>query len=133
MRTRATAAVVKDEKLLMIHRHNHGEEYWVLPGGGVEEDENLESAVLRELNEETSIVGKTKEKILDFIDSKDDRHVLFSVEYVSGKPVLHADSEEANSADPEQSYNPEWVGINKLPELVIYPKEEKDFLIEYLK
>jgi ADP-ribose pyrophosphatase YjhB (NUDIX family) len=132
-RTRATSVVVKGGKLLMIRRFNNGEEYWVLPGGGVEEGEGLERAVLRELEEETSIRAELKDKLLEFIDSRGDKHSLFLCEYVSGEPRLHADSEEANNRDANQSYNPEWVEVSKLPELTIYPTEEKEFLIQYFK
>ncbi len=133
MRTRATAVVVKDGKLLMIHRHKHGEEYWVLPGGKVDEGETSEQAVIRELDEETSILGEVEKEIFNFTDHGDDRHVLFSVKYVSGEPMLRADSEEANSPDPEQSYSPEWVETDRIPTLPIYMEEEKEFLLKYLK
>ena len=132
-RIRATAVVVKEGKLLMIHRINHGEEYWVLPGGKVDEGETFEQAVIRELDEETSIQGEVEKEILNFVDSKNDRQVLFSIKYISGEPALRPDSEEANSADSEQSYKPEWVEIDKVSGLSIYPKEEKNFLITYFK
>jgi 8-oxo-dGTP diphosphatase len=133
MRTRATSVIIKDGKLLMIHRLNNGEEYWVLPGGGVEEGEEIKKAVLRELEEETSIIAELKDELLEFTDSRGDKHFLFLCEYVSGEPKLHADSEEANNRDANQSYSPEWVEISRLPELTIYPTEEKDFLIQHLK
>jgi len=132
-RTRATSVVVRDGKLLIMHRFNNGEKYWVLPGGGVEEGEELEKAVLRELQEETSIEAELMEKLLEFTDSRGDKHSLFLCEYVSGEAQLHKDSEEANSRDENQSYNPEWIEVSKIPDLTIYPVEEKEFLIQYLK
>lgn len=133
MRTRATSVVLNENKILMIHRFNHGEEYYVLPGGGVEKGENTETAVIRELQEETSIEAKLKEKILEFTDTRGDKHILYLCDYISGIPQLHKDSVEANNKDSQQSYNPEWVPINQIGNLTIYPKEEKEFLLNYLK
>jgi len=33
------------KKLLLIHRHKPGRDYYVLPGGGVEFDESFEEAL----------------------------------------------------------------------------------------
>ncbi len=131
MRTRATAVVIREGKLLMMHRFNNGEEYWVLPGGGVEEGEDVNQAVLRELQEETSIESNLKENLLEFIDPRGDKHCLFLCDYISGEAKLHRDSIEANNSDKNQSYIPEWVELGELPNLTIYPIEEKDFLIKH--
>ena len=131
-RTRATSVVINDGKLLMIHRFNNGEEYFVLPGGGVEDGEELERAATRELKEETSVNADLREKLLDFIDKHGDRHILFSQEYISGEPKLAEGSTESESFSNFQKYFPEWVDIKRLPELTIYPKEEKEFLIKHL-
>ena len=51
-KTRVTAVVLRGEKLLLIHRFREGKEYWIFPGG-VEEGEDLETALRREVLEET--------------------------------------------------------------------------------
>lgn len=48
-RIRAVAIIVNDAKVLLIHRISHGKEYHVFPGGGVENGETVERAVLREV------------------------------------------------------------------------------------
>lgn len=54
MTDRVRALLITDEgKLLTIKRTRPGQDpYWVLPGGGVEEDETLLDALARELREE---------------------------------------------------------------------------------
>ena len=62
---------------------------WALPGGGIETDEEPESALTRELNEEVGLtqpkIGKliwTREHIIPFFDGKWDgqRELIFQVE-----------------------------------------------------
>ncbi len=52
---RVSALIFRDDKILLFHRFRDGNEYWVIPGGGVEEGETVEEALQRELWEETSI------------------------------------------------------------------------------
>ena len=132
MRTRATAVVIKGEQILMIHRHNHGEEYWVLPGGGMENGESVEEAAIRELKEETTIDASVKSKLTEFTDTKGDHHVLYLCEYLRGEPKLYEGSVEANKTDEEQLYEPKWMDVQILPSLTIYPNEEKGVLLNYL-
>lgn len=40
-RIRAVAMIVNNEKILLMHRINNGKEYYVFPGGGVENIERL--------------------------------------------------------------------------------------------
>jgi hypothetical protein len=42
---RAAAVALRDERLLVIRRLNHGRRYAVLPGGGVESNERAQDAV----------------------------------------------------------------------------------------
>lgn len=130
-RTRATALVKKGNHILMIYRFNNGKEYWVLPGGGLEEGETLEEAALRELKEETSMNATIEEKAMDFIDDRGDRHVLFLCNYLSGEPKLDENSTEAQNTD--QSYIPQWVDIKRINDLVIYPVKQKEYLCKNYK
>lgn len=52
---RAAAIIIRNNKILLIHRRETGKEYWVFPGGGVKEGETTKDAAARELKEETSI------------------------------------------------------------------------------
>ncbi len=59
-RPRAAAAVVRTEGteiLLVKHRWHDGTTSWILPGGALLPGEKPEEAVLRELDEETSLKG----------------------------------------------------------------------------
>ena len=64
---RYQAAIMQDRKILLIqHReHESGRAYWLLPGGGMEEDETEEEAVKREVREETNLEVKVEALLLD--------------------------------------------------------------------
>jgi 8-oxo-dGTP diphosphatase len=55
MRQRVSGIIIKEGKILLIRRVKEGREYFVFPGGGVEDNESVEEALVRELKEEASI------------------------------------------------------------------------------
>lgn len=133
-RQRTAVIVVKDNKLLLIHRINNGKEYYVFPGGGREENESLEEGALRELSEETTIEGKIDRLVYKVMWDNGDENYFYLCDYISGEPELRKDSEEyAEMKLGKQVYEPMWVDISKLPELLVYQLEIRDLFIEDLK
>ncbi len=129
---RAVGIVIKDNTVLLMYRKSNGQEYWVFPGGGAEEGETLEQAVARELQEEASMEVKI-DKLLyhhNLIDSKDQYFYLCT--HINGEPKLGAGNEMEES-DENNVFIPQWVKIEKLPELLLYPLEIRDWLIEDIK
>ena len=56
MKKRVRAVIIEEGKILLMHRVVGEKEYWILPGGGVEEDDaDLESALIRECEEELGV------------------------------------------------------------------------------
>ena len=56
-RSRSVAIVVRNGKLLMERVFYFGREFYTVPGGGIEQGETPETAVLRELKEECGVDG----------------------------------------------------------------------------
>ena len=56
-RSRSVAVVVREGKILMERVFYFGHEFYTLPGGGIEEGETPDQAVLRELKEECGLDG----------------------------------------------------------------------------
>ncbi len=95
----ASAIVVKDRMVALVKRKN--EPYlgkWCLPSGFAEIGESIESAVLRELQEETGMKGK----IIGLIDVNSIKNyyygdlifVTYEVEHLDGEMTAGDDAEE---------------------------------------
>jgi ADP-ribose pyrophosphatase YjhB (NUDIX family) len=134
MRTCVRAIVVNGENILLIHRNKFGKRYYTLPGGGVDDGEGLEAAVLRELSEETSLSVKINRKVA--IETPKDfgpQHV-YLCEYGGGVPVLRDDSEEAMSNRAGgNTYEPVWLPIAELPAAEFVSPSLKNFLLDGLQ
>jgi len=57
-RIRVSAILRWNGRILLARHEKPGKEYWLLPGGGVKAGESLVQALVRELKEETGIVGE---------------------------------------------------------------------------
>lgn len=121
MRTniRANAIVVKDGKILLIHRKKNGDEYWVFPGGGIEENESGEEAVVREVKEETDLEVLEVREIFKAGNDDGRNHPYYVVAVGEGKPKMSTAAPESNT--DIDWYNPEWVEMGQLEGKVVYP------------
>lgn len=132
--------VIKDNKLLAIHRRREGQEYYVFPGGHLDAGETLAEACAREVLEETSVVARPFREIYKFWyeDHKHDRgngwQSFMVCEYQSGEPQP-TDAEEYT--DPERKggfYEPVWLDIDQLAKVDLRPSfVKKQLLKDYRK
>jgi len=122
---RATAVIIKDGLILLIHRFFKNKEYFALPGGGVEEGETPEQAVIREIKEETNFDAHINKKLWEFYENYDKRiHHYFLVTDFSGDMELGGPEAIKNSK--ENSYSLEWHNIKDISRLKIEPEEGKN-------
>jgi len=57
-RLRAFAAIIENDNILMVHIIKGEKNFWTLPGGGLENHETFEEAVIREVQEEVNLKVK---------------------------------------------------------------------------
>lgn len=129
---RAVGVIIKDGKILLMHRFKKGREYWVFPGGGVERGENVEQALIREMREETSFKVKI-DRLLFKLENQfkkeyggnvlgDKVEYYFLIKDFSGEMALG--SPEKEKMNENNQYHLEWVELSKIKEMpTLYPKE----------
>lgn len=99
--------------ILLIRRKNPPFQHqWALPGGFVENDEDLQTAAKRELKEETGINLSSCEQLYTFgKPGRDPRGRTISIAYVGfAKP-----SDQPKAADDAKEAK--WFAIDRLPKL----------------
>jgi len=129
---RASAIIIWNNKILLIHRKKEGKEYWVFPGGGIEEGETGEETILREIEEETGLTGKNARlAFLDLHPWDKKEHPFYFVEVKGGKVKLGGPEVERNSEN--NWYNPEWVSLATVNNLNLLPETAKNKLIRLMK
>lgn len=134
-RIRASGICIHDNKILLIHRINlelekEKQEYYVIPGGGVEDGEKIEDAVIREMKEETSLDVRLGELFYELEDydgqGKFLKYYAYICEYISGEIKLEENSVEAvEMKDGLQSFEPIWVPLSEMKDIVLYPDSLK--------
>jgi 8-oxo-dGTP diphosphatase len=127
-RIRAGVIIIDKDKVVLLWRKFNGNEYFVFPGGGKEEDETLEEAAVREAFEETSLVVKV-EKFIYKLSNETNEQNFFLCSYISGEPKLGIGNEADESSESNQ-YEPMWKSIIEVSSLNLLPIEIKDWFLE---
>jgi 8-oxo-dGTP pyrophosphatase MutT (NUDIX family) len=126
--------LIKEKKVALIERHRAGLDYFVFPGGGVDEGESVEQAASREAMEELGIEVAIKQKVAEVLIGRRSRQVYFLVEQTGGEFGTGAGEEYTDSDpnDPEEGiYVPIWMPIEELPRHEkIYPAELAKLVVE---
>jgi 8-oxo-dGTP diphosphatase len=91
--------ILNGDKILMgLRKGSHGSGAWAPPGGHLEMFEDFDYSLMREIDEETGLVGKSL-KLLDYnpcvvtndFFEEDNKHyvtLFFKLQYLSGMPKV---------------------------------------------
>lgn len=131
-RNRASAVILRSDAILLIKRIKNGKEYYIFPGGGVNEGEALAVAMTREIKEELNLEAEVSKEIFTANHpERGDNHFFLIEKFSDNEPRLIG--EELDRFTEDNQYIPEWVNLSRLQDLVLYPEEAKEKLIDYLK
>jgi 8-oxo-dGTP pyrophosphatase MutT (NUDIX family) len=129
MRSRAAAIIVRDQTVLLIHRQKPGKDFYILPGGGVELDETIEGACIREVKEETGY-DVIHLQLIQVYHTQQGQEYYFRVQVPPGEPRLGGP--EALEQSPENSYIFEWVPASKLAGVDFKPPFARQMCLDLL-
>ena len=137
MRIRAGIVLIQNNKVALIERHRAGLDYFVFPGGGVDEGESPEQAAVREAMEELGIEVAIKQKVAEVQLGQKSKQVYFLVEQTGGEFGTGA-GEEFTTSDQGNSdegvYIPVWMPIAQLPRHEnIYPVDVANLVVRAFK
>lgn len=119
MKVRAVVLIRDGDRLLLMHRIKAGREYYVVPGGTVEEGETPEEAVVREAAEETGLAVVLQRKLCTLINQGSEEHYFFAASY-SGK--LRLGGPEVERLSEANQYRLEWVEASRLDAINLLPE-----------
>ena len=125
MRIRAGIVLIQDTRVALIERHRAGLDYFVFPGGGVDEGETPEQAAGREAMEELGVEVSIGQKVAVV-------HLQIGGEFGTGT------GEEYTNADPASSeegiYIPVWMPVDELLlHQNIYPADLARLVVKSMK
>ncbi len=107
-----TDDILNRNVLLIKRKNNPYQNYWALPGGFVDENEDLETAALRELEEETTIKLISLKQLKAFgTPFRDPRSHVVSIAFIG---II---SKELHIKASDDAIEINWFSINELPKL----------------
>lgn len=124
-RISSRAIIIEDGKLLTMFRRKiksdgSVKEYYVIPGGGLEENETLEDNVIRELKEEFNV----DIEVIRFLDKEEYEDTIanyFLCKIINGEPKLGG--EELERMSESNYYEVRSVDLNELDSIDINAKD----------
>ncbi len=127
MKARAAAIVLQGSDVLLMHRRRADNEYYTLPGGGVELGETPVQACVRELKEETGLDIEVRTEVCVF-ENRGRREHYFLVTKFTGTAELGGP--ELAICSSHNSYAPVWVKLNKLHRVNLKPEPIKGEILD---
>jgi len=136
MRQRVGAIIIEEDKILLMHRVKNDNEYWVFPGGGVDdEDVSLEDGLKRECKEELGVDVEVKDLFMNKLSPDFDQVDFFYIcKIIEGK-VGTGTGPEFTGRDIEKygTYEVIWLELSDLKNRNVYPLELRDKIISNFK
>jgi len=114
--------------LLVKRKYDPCKGMWAFPGGFVEDDEELEDAAIRELEEETGLKLTAMQQLHTFGKvGRDPRARTVSVAFCT-----FVESEGQTIAGADDAADAQWVNVHDITELAFDHKEILDFALQEL-
>lgn len=129
IRIRVCGILEKDDELLLVKHIKNSNEYYLLPGGGVDHGEDFKTALKREFMEECNLDVEVEDMVFisEGIAPNGGRHIVnvyFKVSYISGDLKVGLDGSNLIGV--------EYIKKSELENVILYPNTKKE-LKEYFE
>lgn len=114
MRNRSVAFVIRDNKILMEKLYYGGRFFYSVPGGGIEDGETPEQAVIRELKEECGLDGTIVKKLAEVYNHDRTEHAYLVSVPDDQEAIVGYDPEEP--ADEQAIKDVRWMSLAEMSE-----------------
>ena len=130
---RSAAIIVQKNQVALVKRVRGGKTYYVFPGGGVEEGETPEDAVVREIKEELGL-DISVERLIVEIAYRSHKQFYFLVK-VNGGEFGSGTGPEMIGEYPHESgtYEAAWLPISSIPNNIVYPAPVAELVVRSVK
>ncbi len=114
LRNRSVAFVIRNGKILVEKLCYFGRTFYSIPGGGIEDGETPEQAVIRELKEECGLDGTIVKKLSELYDRERTEHSFWVSVPENQEPIKGYDPEEDPNDQPIKEVR--WIALDELSE-----------------
>ena len=114
MRNRSVAFVIRDNKILLEKLYYYNRYFYSIPGGGIEDGETPEQAVLRELKEECGLDGTIVRKLSETYNQGRTEHAYEVSIPDDQEPIVGYDPEEPS--DAQSIKDVVWMSLDEMSE-----------------
>ena len=115
------AVIIKDGRILLSYETVTDQ--WMLPGGGLEENETEEQCVIRELSEETGYIIKPSQCVLEIDEYYED--CKWVNRYFSGE-ITGSTERRLTEGEKKVGMEPRWLGISDILEIFSHHEQYRD-------
>lgn len=133
---RVVAIACADGHLLVIRRvHPRYGEFYSFPGGGARSDEDPETALKRELKEETGLDAVIGRAVFSgtIPQGNVQRYYLVTAPFVPVSLPRDAEERDSERTRIRGTYEPQWVAIDEIEKIPLQPDIVKQRIIHALR
>jgi 8-oxo-dGTP diphosphatase len=123
MRVRAVAIIIRENKVLVIHRQRDNLDYYVLPGGGVKVGETPEQACIREVEEETRLRAQAPLQIFQLLNNENPEYYFLIRSFFGTAEVGNF-----KKSSPNNTYALEWIERSDIHTINLQPSILKEVI-----
>lgn len=131
IRSRASVLVVNKDKFVLIFRHKNNQDYYAIPGGGIELGETPETAAKREIDEELGLSLYNLKLISEY--KTDSRHEYNFLSETKDTEINVTGPEMKHLNMAEDLFKPEWHTKNSFRrDIEIFPDSAREMFNDFL-